>query len=261
MRSAYLRFLHSLFSVLYFVFYLCIFQNQVAIYRIMKTLTFILFSLFSVPVMVGAQSVDEMLSKVSAAIEAEQQRQAISYFRQAVKLKIERSEMFYWTNVDKNNAMASKLAHELAEGYKKNRNYDKAYLFYRELLQKQPDNVNYLESCAEMQVGRGHEKEAVRIYEQILQLDADNLAANIFLGNYYYLMAEKEKEQLENEYKKLSAPTRMQYASYRNKMSQLFLNGYQRARVSLQKVVSKFSSTEARRTLDKISVIEKEVNR
>jgi len=112
-----------------------------------------------------------------------------------------------------------------------------------------------------MQVGRGHEKEAVGIYEQILQLDGDNLAANIFLGNYYYLMAEKEKEQLENDYKKLSAPTKMQYANYRDKMSQLFSNAYRRARVSLQKVVSKFPSTEARRTLDKISIVEKEVNR
>src|SRR3712207_2659953 len=80
-------------------------------------------------------------------------------------------------------------------------------------------------------------------------------------GNYYYLMAEKEKEQLENDYKKLSAPTKMQYANYRDKMSKLFSNAYRRARVSLQKVVSKFPSTEARRTLDKISIVEKEVNR
>lgn len=227
----------------------------------MKTLTAIFFSLFSLPVVVAAQTADEMLYKTAAAIESNQQGQAVSYFRQAVKLKIERSEMFYWTNVDKSNAIALKLAYELAEGYKKNRNYDKAYLFYRELLQKQPDHIDYLVSCAEMQVGRGHEKEAVGIYEQILQLDGDNLAANIFLGNYYYLMAEKEKEQLENDYKKLSAPTKMQYANYRDKMSQLFSNAYRRARVSLQKFVSKFPSTEARRTLDKISIVEKEVNR
>lgn len=227
----------------------------------MKTLTVLLLFLFSLSGMVEAQTVDEMLHKVFIAIEGGQQGQAVSYFRQAVKLQIERSEMFYWTNVDKNNAVCQKLAYELAIEYKKNRNYDKAYLFYRELLQKQPNNIDYLESCAEMQVGRGHEKEAVRMYEKLLQLDADNLAANIFLGNYYYLVAEREKEQLENDYKKLSAPTRMQYASYRDKMSRLFSTSYQRARTSLQKVVSRFSSTEARKTLDKISVMEKEMNR
>ena len=43
-----------------------------------------------------------------------------------------------------------------------------------------------METCAEMQVCRGQEKDALRMYEKILQLDADNLAANIFLGNYYY---------------------------------------------------------------------------
>jgi hypothetical protein len=42
------------------------------------------------------------------------------------------------------------------------------------------------------------------MYEKILQLDADNLAANIFLGNYYYLMAEQEKKKLETDYKKTS---------------------------------------------------------
>ena len=37
-------------------------------------------SLFSLPLMLNAQSVDEMLQKVSAAIEAGQQGQAMSYF-------------------------------------------------------------------------------------------------------------------------------------------------------------------------------------
>ena len=45
-----------------------------------------------------------------------------------------------------------------------------------------------------MQVCRGQEEDALRMYENILKLDADNLAANIFLGNYYYLMAEQERK-------------------------------------------------------------------
>ena len=222
----------------------------------MKALTILLFSLFSLPLMLNAQTVDEMLHKVSAAIEAGQHGQAVSYFRQAISLNIDRSEMFY-----KSSDISSKLSNELALAYKKNRNYDKAFLFYKELSQKTPDNVDYLEAVAEMQVCRGQEKDALRLYENILRLDTDNLAANIFLGNYYYLMAEREKKKLESDYRKISSPTKMQYARYRDGLSKLFATGYEKARSSLQKVVLRFPSTEAKKTLDKILLIEKEVNR
>ena len=101
----------------------------------MKALTILLFSLFSLPLMLNAQTVDEMLHKVSAAIEAGQHGQAVSYFRQAISLNIDRSEMFYWTSIDKSSDISSKLSNELALAYKKNRNYDKAFLFYKELSQ------------------------------------------------------------------------------------------------------------------------------
>lgn len=90
---------------------------------------------------------DEMLHKVTAAIEAGQHGQAVSYFRQAISLNIDRSEMFYWTSIDKSSEISSKLSNELALAYKKNRNYDKAFLFYKELSQKDPDNVDYLGGC------------------------------------------------------------------------------------------------------------------
>lgn len=211
--------------------------------------------------MVNAQTAGEMLQKVSAAMEAGQQGPAVSYFRQAIGLDIDRSEMYYWTNVDKNSQISPKLANELSTAFKKKRNFDKAYLFYKELLQKSPENVDCLEDCAEVQVCRGQEKDALRMYEKVLQLDADNLAANIFLGNYYYLMAEREKSKLENDFKKIPSPTKMQYARYRDGLSSLFANGYEKARVSLQKVILRFPSTEAKKTLDKILNIEKEVNR
>lgn len=87
-------------------------------------------SLFSLPLMLNAQSVDEMLQKVSAAIEAGQQGQAMSYFRQTISLNIDRTEMYYWTNIDKSSEISVKLANELAIAFRKKRNYDKAYLFY-----------------------------------------------------------------------------------------------------------------------------------
>lgn len=227
----------------------------------MRALTILFFSLFSLPMMLNAQSVDEMLHKVTAAIEAGQHSQAVSYFRQTIGLNINRAEMYYWKDVDKSSEVSSKLATELALAYKKNRNYDKAYLFYKELLQKSPNDVDCMEAVAEMLVCRGEEKEALRMYEKILMMDADNLAANIFLGNYYYLMAERDKKQMEADYKKIASPTKMQHARYKDGLSKLFSSGYVKARNSLQKVIQRFPSTEAQKTLDKIMRIEKEVKR
>lgn len=227
----------------------------------MRALTILFLSLFSLPLMLNAQSVDEMLQKVTAAIEAGQHNQAVSYFRQSIGLNIDRAEMYYWKDVDKSSEISSKFATELALAYKKNRNYDKAYLFYKDLLQKKPDNVDCMEAVAEMLVCREQEKEALRMYENILKIDPDNLAGNIFLGNYYYLIAEQEKKQLETDYKKITSPTKMQYAQYKDGLLKLFSSGYAKARSSLQKVILRFPSTEAQKTLDKIMRIEKEVKR
>lgn len=77
---------------------------------------------------------------------------------------------------------------------------------------------------------RGEAKDAMKLYEKVLALDADNLQANIFLGNYYYLQAEQKKKTLEDNYKKIVAPTRMQYAGYRNGLSDIYSNGYSKAK-------------------------------
>lgn len=225
----------------------------------MKTLT-LLFSLFLVcPLSLWAQSANELLQKTSAAISSGQDDYAISLFRQAADAGAEQTEMFYWTSVDKNSAVAPRLAYELATHYKDKRNYDKAYLFYKEFLQHHPDDVAALVSCAKMELMRGKEKDAVKTYEKVLMLDADNLQANIFLGNYFYLQAEKDKKKLEDDYKKITSPTRMQYARYRNGLSDLFTNNYSKAKTYLQRVLQLFPSTEAGKTLERIKKVETEM--
>ena len=73
-----------------------------------------------------------------------------------------------------------------------------------------------------MQMMRGETKDAMKLYEKVLALDADNLRGkHIFWGNYYYLQAEQKKKTLEDNYKKIVAPTRMQYAGYRNGLSDI----------------------------------------
>ena len=121
----------------------------------MKTLTLFLSLLFSFPFVLSAQMVGETLQKVSAALDNRQWDQAVTLFRQAVNTNVEKAEMFYWTGVDKSLEVSSRIGRELAAYYKKSRSYDKAYLFYKELLQKSPNDVNCLVSCAEMEVCRG----------------------------------------------------------------------------------------------------------
>lgn len=115
----------------------------------MKTLTLLFTFLVSFPFALSAQTAEDVLQKVSTAMAGEQWEQAVSLFRQAIQLNVDKSEMFYWTNVNKNSEFSLKIAEELAAYYKTSRNYDKAYLFYKELLQKNPDHVKW-------QIGRAH---------------------------------------------------------------------------------------------------------
>lgn len=104
----------------------------------MKTLTLLFTFLISFPLALSAQSAEDVLQKVSVAMTAEQWEQAVSLFRQAIQLNADKSEMFYWTSVDKASSVGTKMAQELAFHYKTMRNYDKAYLFCKEVLQKMP---------------------------------------------------------------------------------------------------------------------------
>ncbi len=225
----------------------------------MRTLTLLFSFMVAFPFVLSAQSAGELLQKVSAALSEGQDDYAVSLFRQSVKAGADQTEMFYWTQVEKNSAVAPRLVNELATYYKHKRNYDKAYLFYREFLQYHSDDVPALVSCAEMEMMRCTEKDAEKTYENVLILDANNLQANIFLGNYFYLQAEREKKKLEDDYKKITSPTRMQYARYRNGLSDVYSNGYAKAKDYLQRVLQLFPSTEAGNTLEKIKKLEVEI--
>lgn len=175
----------------------------------MKTLALLFFLSLVNPLVLLAQSAGDLLPKVSEALSEGKDDYAVSLFRQAAAAGVDQAEMFYWTNVDKNSSVAPRLINELATYYKKKRNHDKAYLFYKEYLQCYPEDVPALVSCAEMEMMRGKEKDALKTYEKVLSLDADNLQANIFLGNYYYLQAEKDKKKLDDDFKKITSPTWM----------------------------------------------------
>lgn len=97
----------------------------------MKTLA-LFFTLFLMsPVTLWGQSANDLLQKVSESLSTGKDDYAVSLFRQAADAGVEQTEMFYWTRVDKNSAVAPRLAQTLAAHFKELRNYDKAYLFYK----------------------------------------------------------------------------------------------------------------------------------
>ena len=92
----------------------------------MKTLTLLIFGFLLFPMSLSAQSVDVLLQKVSEALSAGKDDYAVSLFRQAAGAGTEQTEMYYWTNVEKNSAVAPRFVRELAAYYKDKRNYYKA---------------------------------------------------------------------------------------------------------------------------------------
>ena len=108
---------------------------------------------------------------------------------------------------------------------------------------------------------RREEEEAADIYRNILRLDNDNLQANIFLGNYYFLQGERERDRLHKSYFHIKTPTRMQYARYRNRLSNIFRNTYSKARDCLRKAARQMPSDGTQHTLDLIEQIRKEAER
>ena len=191
----------------------------------MRTLTLLFSLMVTFPFVLSAQTAGELLQKVSAALSEGQDDYVVSLFRQAIAAGADQTEMYYWTQIEKNSAVAPRLVNELATYYKRKRNYDKAYLFYREFLQYHSEDVPALVSCAEMEMMRGKEKDAVKTYEKVLMLDANNL----------------------------------QYARYRNGLSDVYSNGYSKAKDYLQRVLQLFPSTEAGNTLERIRKLEAEI--
>jgi tetratricopeptide (TPR) repeat protein len=109
---------------------------------------------------------------------------------------------------------------------------------------------------AEFHFLNGEENVAARLYEQVLAIDKSNLQAVIFLANYYYLFAEREKANVESEYHKIRKPNRKQREHYRDRVSLVISTEYEKAKSYLQRVLQLYPSTGAELTIKKIGALE-----
>lgn len=203
-----------------------------------------------------AQRADQILPNVTQAISQQHWEEASNLFRLAIDKDCYLSEQYFQREITLNCPARLGMMKYLADYYKTTRNYEKAYEFYKELTQAEQQEISVITNCAEIEVILGKEIEALHSYEKVLALDGNNLPANIFIGNYYYFAAEKNRQQIERDYKKLNPPTRMQYARYRDTLNQLIVSDFGKAKIYLERVVRLFPSVEARKTLKKIHAIE-----
>ena len=224
----------------------------------MKFRYILLVLLMLMPVFVQAMSDKDIMEQVEYAIANEDWEVAEENYRIAVSENTEEAELFFWKHTANDTLFSSKMALILGDHYKRACNYNKAHVFYDELIKLQPDDIDALLACADLKAQSGKEKEALELYERVLSLDVNNLPANIFIGNYYYYYAEKERAEIEHSYSKLRVPTKMQNARYREHINDLVNSDYAKAKGYLQRVIALFPSFEVKKVLDKIRMVEME---
>lgn len=228
-----------------------------------KTFTqlFFLFSVF----FLGSSFVqmdNNIFKDISDAITVENWETVGKLFEEAVNENLEEAESFFWSEfADSKGQGCIIMAFKLGEYHKVKKNFDKAHLYFSELLRIEPENNDVLCANAEIAVLRGRENEALTLYEKVLSKDPQNLAANIFIGNFHYFQTDIQKRKLEKDYRNIKSPTKMQTATYRESLQDLLESGYAKAKTHLERVLTQFSSAEAKKTLDKIRLVEKESKR
>lgn len=219
----------------------------------MKKFLFIVSILILLPLSVPAQNAVVLLQKVTSLLSEKKWDAAANLFQQAVGKDVVRADIYFHAEVDKQSPAVVPFAEQLAVYYKNTREYAKAYNYYQLLLVNDPNDATYLSGCAESALGKGKEEEAVTLYDRVINLNPNNLRANIFLGSYYFMKAEQEKRSLDNAFKKIANPTTMQKAHYKDELKSLYASLYHKSKNYLEAVVKSFPSSEAKKMLATIA--------
>lgn len=238
---------------------LCSANYRISLYIIyMRYLLLFILSVFTF-LPLAAAGTDTVYVSIQRDLSAQRYDQAVSQFCHAADLNIEEAALFYWTALNKNLPVARQFIQVLAVKYRENKMYDKAFTAYRECLRYTPHSKELLQAAAEVELQRGKEDGAVNYYSLLLKEDEENLPANIFLGNYFYWKGEKVRNFYEQEYRRITSPTKMQYASYRNKLEEIYHRYYEKAEIYLNKVMKIFPSSQVRISLEEIKELKREI--
>ncbi len=223
----------------------------------MKRISTILLALSFALAPVFAQVPESLVSSLIISLENKEWDNVCLLFEEFSAKDPENAEVFYWVKAANIKEVSNKLLLALATNYYKQSETQKALELYRQFCDKKDCTAQELLSIAGNLIDLGDVRLTQKLYSRVVDLQPDNFEANVFLGNYMYLRAERERKRLESEYAKIAKPTRMEYARYRASLDELFVILYDKSRAHLEVAAKQIKSEEINKTLEHIKSLEK----
>lgn len=208
-----------------------------------------------------AQTSQMLLKRLAEIVKQNNSDEALHLFRQLKAASLEQAMAFCLQQAQTGGNLQRALETEVIDTYKLRCDYADAYAFCRKLLDNRPNDIELICDCAELQFLGGHNLEAVALYERVVNMDETHIEANIFLGGYHFLQGEKARRNLAADYLKLTSPTRMQQAAYRNEYILILSTSYTKAKFYLRQALRTSSSVEVMKILEKIEAAEKKIRK
>ena len=75
----------------------------------------------------------------------------------------------------------------------------------------------------------GDTENAIEVYKEVLKNSPQDFNANLFMGNYYYILGKNQIDTLNINYKKKNSPSIHDYAEYRDRLNILYRTYYEPA--------------------------------
>jgi len=100
------------------------------------------------------------------------------------------------------NAIYSNNATKVSDNYKsgltyvKKNNYSEALISFEKAVEKEPNNIEYLQELAVTHYMLKNYDESTKIYNKIISLEKDNVSAYNNIGNNYFIMKDYKNAEL-----------------------------------------------------------------
>lgn len=117
----------------------------------------------------------------------------------------------------------------LVNTYYYSKQYDKVVPLAEEILTVDPDDMKVREFYAGSLNRLKKTKEALEAYQEILKMDPENKNANLFVGNYYYLVGKSQLDRETKKYEAIATPSRVQYHEFTKKNQAIIADYYTKA--------------------------------
>lgn len=124
---------------------------------------------------------------------------------------------------------------KLAYTYYNSKQYAKLESLTTQLLLLRPDDTKMMQFKATSFQGQKKMKEAKAAFEKLIEINPENLSANIFLGNYAYQVGKMQIDKETKKYEAIPKPTRAQYSQFQKKIKITIGNAYGKAIPYLEK--------------------------